>query len=206
MELSAYGNTYEQLTELDFDRFKLASQAVRRYKLPPHKLPLKDLNYLFAVRSNNHPTEMFTAWSGIYVVIGFFLANLLYGGVHLIIWNRPFRGEIDELLWKLSSITILVSGIPTIMLFGYTSMLIRQQNMFLRYGSSVEDNYTFHNWLPRITGKLFDWVYLKVGVLLLLLYVFARVFIIVECFLDVFHLPDSAFEMPRWSQYFPHIG
>jgi len=77
MELSAYGNTYEQLTELDFDRFKLASQAVRRYKLPPHKLPLKDLNYLFAVRSNNHPTEMFTAWSGIYVVIGFFLANLL---------------------------------------------------------------------------------------------------------------------------------
>ncbi|CAN9247714.1 unnamed protein product [Alternaria alternata] len=31
MEFSINGNTYEQLTELDFDRFKLASQAVRMY-------------------------------------------------------------------------------------------------------------------------------------------------------------------------------
>ena len=45
-----------------------------------------------------------------------------------------------------------------------------------------------------------------VATAILLLYVFARILIIVECFLDVFHLPDSAFEVPRWSQYFLHVG
>jgi hypothetical protein len=35
-------------------------------------------------------------------------------------------------------------------------------------------------------------------------YVSCWAFIIVECFLDVFHLPDSAFDVPQWSQYFPH--
>jgi hypothetical protein len=40
----------------------------------------------------------------------------------------------------------------------------------------------------------------------MIIYIMCRGFIIVECFLDVFHLPDSAFEVPRWSHYFPHIG
>ncbi|KAF2873012.1 hypothetical protein BDV95DRAFT_568538 [Massariosphaeria phaeospora] len=39
-----------------------------------------------------------------------------------------------------------------------------------------------------------------------LFYIFCRVFLVVECFLSMAHLPDSVYQVPRWSQYFPHIG
>lgn len=38
------------------------------------------------------------------------------------------------------------------------------------------------------------------------LYAAARLFIIVECGIDMAHLPDSAFKAPQWSRYFPHVS
>lgn len=40
----------------------------------------------------------------------------------------------------------------------------------------------------------------------LLLYIFARFFLIVECLINVAYLPDSVYTVPKWSQYFPRIG
>ena len=33
-----------------------------------------------------------------------------------------------------------------------------------------------------------------------------RLYILAACFLNVVHLPDSAFEVPAWSKYFPRIS
>ncbi len=38
------------------------------------------------------------------------------------------------------------------------------------------------------------------------LYTVARVYIVVACFVNLVHLSDSAFEVPLWSKYFPHIS
>jgi len=38
------------------------------------------------------------------------------------------------------------------------------------------------------------------------LYVCGRVYLVVECFINLAHLPESAYELPKWSQYVPHIG
>ncbi|KAK1757757.1 hypothetical protein QBC47DRAFT_164925 [Echria macrotheca] len=38
------------------------------------------------------------------------------------------------------------------------------------------------------------------------LYVLARVYLVVESFINLSHLPESAYEMPVWSLYVPHIG
>lgn len=38
------------------------------------------------------------------------------------------------------------------------------------------------------------------------LYVLARAYLVVECFLNLLHLPDSAFSVPQWSRYIPHIA
>jgi hypothetical protein len=44
-------------------------------------------------------------------------------------------------------------------------------------------------------------------ILLLLAYLFARVYLVVESFIQIFHLePGSAFEQPHWSSYIPHLG
>ncbi|KAK4108127.1 hypothetical protein N656DRAFT_784667 [Canariomyces notabilis] len=42
--------------------------------------------------------------------------------------------------------------------------------------------------------------------LAIVLYVLARVYLVVECFINLVHLPESAYKLPEWSQYVPHIG
>ena len=44
------------------------------------------------------------------------------------------------------------------------------------------------------------------GLFFNLVYVVARVYLVVECFINLAYLHDSVYEMPSWSQYFPHIS
>jgi hypothetical protein len=39
-----------------------------------------------------------------------------------------------------------------------------------------------------------------------LFYVFSRIYLVVECFISVGRLPESAFETPYWAQYMPHLS
>jgi hypothetical protein len=38
-----------------------------------------------------------------------------------------------------------------------------------------------------------------------LLYIFARTYIPVECFISFAYLPDTVLQRPSWIGYFPHI-
>jgi len=40
----------------------------------------------------------------------------------------------------------------------------------------------------------------------ILSYCLARVYLVVECFINLSHLPESVFRVPVWSQYVPHIS
>ena len=37
-------------------------------------------------------------------------------------------------------------------------------------------------------------------------YLVARCYLVVESLLQLAHLPDSAYVLPGWSQYYPHIS
>ena len=52
---------------------------------------------------------------------------------------------------------------------------------------------------PRIASEV-------IFMLMLVAYVLARAYLVVECFINVFHLPAGAFATPEWSAYFPHIS
>ena len=43
-------------------------------------------------------------------------------------------------------------------------------------------------------------------IVVMVLYIVARVYLVVECFINLAHLPPSAYQLPQWSQYVPHIG
>lgn len=53
---------------------------------------------------------------------------------------------------------------------------------------------------------LFYHLFLVVTLCASLLYLLARVFLIVECFLSFFHAPPGLFRQPNWGPYFPHIS
>jgi len=178
------------LTIQDFKRFKLASEAARKYGSCTQILSRMDSTHrdqCLAVRVRNRPKILATK-KNLFLFTGFPVAGLFYGSIHLLVWNRSFRGETDELLWKISSLTILVSGVP--LAIGYRCLE--------HYENDLDYEFRWRDF----SGVLLFWLFLGC---ILSFYVLCRAFIIVECFLDVFHLPDSAFEVPRWSQYFPHI-
>ena len=181
---TTYSKLYRNLTDIDFQRFELASGAARKYGLriprarPGHR-PIQ--NSHLVNRSSNGPMVL-TSKAG----FGFPLASLFYGSIHLLVWNRPFRSETDEMLWKVSSLTILASGIP----FALGVWWVVLSDDSIRQRRCQRDLWKLISWLSFVCFALF--------------YASCRAFIIVESFLDVFHLPDSAFEVPQWSQYFPH--
>ncbi|KAK3494448.1 uncharacterized protein B0T23DRAFT_108572 [Neurospora hispaniola] len=43
-------------------------------------------------------------------------------------------------------------------------------------------------------------------ILFMVLYVLARMYLVVISFINLAHLPDSAYQLPQWSRYVPHIG
>jgi hypothetical protein len=197
MSLSSHGPEYGQMTQFDFERFKLASQAAKRYNLD-----FSDAGLFFAVRLKRTFEGLFVkvedSQEKIYFMVGVFLAGLFYGGVHLVVWNRPFRGEMDELLWKLSSITILVSPVLGAILSYWGRINVADDDGNYYPPMCMEKWY--------LVWQISFVFHLVFCLLSICLYGCARIFIIVQCFLDVSYLPDSAFEVPRWSQYFPHIG
>lgn len=56
------------------------------------------------------------------------------------------------------------------------------------------------------TGPLLKPIFDIAVILLIILYAVARVYLVVECFINLAHLPPSAYQLPQWSQYVPHIG
>lgn len=140
--------------------------------------------------------------------IGLAMAGALYGGMHLLAWNAPFASRSEELLWRISGLLLMTSG-PVILLLYVprnwfrrgieewaNEPLANSEHLFLRLVVLG-----FRIW---VTGGFYLFTVLLVafGVL----YVFARVYLIVEWFLKLTHLPVSAYQDPSWTQYFPHIG
>ncbi|KAF2866660.1 hypothetical protein BDV95DRAFT_504241 [Massariosphaeria phaeospora] len=119
------------------------------------------------------------------------LPGMFYGGIHLTAWTRTFRTDTQSLLWKLSGIGIASTGL---ILHLCWAVHLGFQDMRTRLRGSDE------------SSDAVGYIFVFFAILLSLFYLFCRTYIIVASFMDITHLPDSAFEVPRWSQYFPHVG
>jgi len=85
---------------------------------------------------------------------------------------------------------------------------------FLMYGNSqVAGRWPVRGFFFALLRLVCVWIlWLGLGVVELsvlgatLLYLFSRVYLVVECFISVGRLPESAFDTPSWSQYMPHLS
>lgn len=112
--------------------------------------------------------------------------GLFYGGLHLIAWNAPFPNHIQRLLWRMSGI-YLATSVPVLIII-----------MELIEKSQLD---ALLSWV-----KVMLFAFLLLTLSAMFMYLFCRVYLVVECFLSLSHLPDSVFDVPQWSQYIPHIG
>lgn len=118
----------------------------------------------------------------------FTLAGILYGALHLLAWNASFTSKPQDILWRVSGIAIALSG-PVVVVFILLFWLLRLLLKCL--------NLNFETWRGLLGFSILC--------PFLLFYLFARAYLVIECFIYLSYLPDSVFQQPQWSHYFPHI-
>jgi hypothetical protein len=161
--------------------------------------------------------------------IGFVLSGAVYGGIHLFGWTGQFPSHTQKLLWRISVISI---GAPAVYLAGVTvvisiiftiSWICSKLRPYYNGVKSRLPGPISSSLLRRMPG-LRGYATIIVSIIVLVLcapilialffaivgfiplYVISRTYIVVESFITLFYVPDGVFDMPTWSEYFPHIG
>lgn len=125
------------------------------------------------------------------IAISFSFASATYGAFHALAWSASSLQKAEMILWRVAVI-VLIGGLPLLLFW---------------FCSTYPKNERTNPPLPqRVRSMLFDVIRNKRILRSMLLVCFlARVYLVVECFINLFHLPAAVFQTPNWSVYFPHI-
>lgn len=120
------------------------------------------------------------------IVFGFGIVALVYGGLHALAWSAPFATPTERLLWRMSS-CIVMGGILARFVVTELDPWGGFMLTLLAWGG-LESGFIAHK---LFCYSILDWLYRPLSYLLPLAYVLARVYLVVECFINISHLPAS---------------
>jgi hypothetical protein len=177
---------------------QLASQAISRYDITTFNFKDKD-----GILQNCIPDR--PEFSGLSLdsslntaslkfLLGFSIAGCVYGGLHLSAWNAPFPTATQRHLWRLSGIVLVSSG-PVMILRLAVEHFVNERKLL---------DHNSWCWCLAYSPILISWflsLIVSYGI-----YILARVYLVVECFVMLWHLPDGVYAVPRWTEYLPHIA
>ncbi len=105
---------------------------------------------------------------------------VLYGLLHFLAWGDQFPTTLERLLWRVSSFVVTCSGFVGASLTWYDSR--------------------FHP--GYVVSRIMIWCL----VITLIVHMLASGFLIVESFRQLFFLDPAAYQLPSWSNYWPHFS
>ncbi|KAK0648544.1 hypothetical protein B0T16DRAFT_408387, partial [Cercophora newfieldiana] len=132
------------------------------------------------------------------------VVGAVYGGLHLLAWEPPIGAESERILWRASGIVVAVWFPVLVFLFLPLALV----------ASSYADGHSASSrvWAvkslsvrPTIFLRVVSWFVWFVLVSAWLFSAAARLYIPVQSVVSIPRLPDSTFETPSWSRYFPHV-
>ena len=199
----------DHLSPTTITRWRLAYQAIKTYHLENDVISRHNtLSYVYdqgsrlRARIPNHLSLMGSKPRDIW--LSFAAAGFLYGGLHMLAWDAPFSSRVEQTLWRISASAVTMAPLlagPLVLVWPIASHTL---SLFSE-GSKAE---------PRVKGvgywarNLITVAFIGMIVVspaLWFLYVLGRVYLVVESFKNLAHLPTGAFEDVAWPAYLPHI-
>ena len=113
------------------------------------------------------------------------ISPILYGLVHFLAWSDHFPTPLERLLWRVSSFVVTCSG-----LVGVSLLLFSR--LFEGYFES-----------KFLLGNLRFYMSF---VVMPTIHTIASGFLIIESFRQLFFLNSAAYQLPSWSNYWPHLS
>ena len=110
---------------------------------------------------------------------------IIYGGIHLIAWDYQFASKTEQLLWKIAC---------------FAMMGTRPITWLTRI--SWDYLYTKTEWVPEPRWPRQWWPLLLPHIFL---FVLSRLYIVVEAFISLRHVPIGAYAAVTWVQAIPHV-
>lgn len=183
----------------DVARWRLASQGLKQYS--GLSKPTENLDLLLESLVNDlvtipdpfvgKPIELWSFW-------GVALAGVFYGGFHLLAWNVKLPLASQETMWRFSAMSVTVYGVA-VAVVATAAALERITEQF--------ESIRHFLWLfIRSLYGLFVLLIMYCAMMYFPVYVVARVYLVVESFVQVFYIPVEVYEMPSWARYIPHLS
>ena len=131
--------------------------------------------------------------------LNFSAAAFIYGGLHALAWFAHFDSSTEQLLWRISA-CVVMGMLPVIIgLYSFSWRLFVWETTY-RTQKKLEK--VIESRSLSLIEDLAD----IMTYILMLAYVLARAYLVVECFINIAHLPAGVYDVPTWSAYFPHIS
>ena len=116
------------------------------------------------------------------------MSPILYGPIHFLAWNDNFPTSMERLFWRVSSIVVTCSGLGAICVAIF----------FMILGVC----------LPCLPFKFkFDDLGFVLSIFVIpAMHMLASGYLLVESFRQLASLDSTAYQLPSWSYYWPHIS
>jgi len=116
------------------------------------------------------------------------ISPILYGLVHFLAWSDQFPTPLEHLLWRVSSVVVTCSGLAAVL-----------SSNIERHSLRFEDR---HPIIVPIIGSLVTSIIVAAA----LAHILASGFLLGESFRQLFFLDFAAYQIPSWSNYWPHLA
>ena len=170
------------------DRVILAANVLQHHlneKEPPHAQIYDAHNMLI-------PGSFGTSWDKESEWITLTISPIFYGFVHFLAWSDNFPSTLERSLWRASSVVVTSSGLM--------GALLLQVAMF------QEQLTEGHKGLIRTMSTQFNNFTAYILFFIPIAHTLASGFLIGESLRQLFFLDPAAYQLPSWSNYWPHLS
>jgi hypothetical protein len=119
------------------------------------------------------------------------VVGLIYGGVHLAAWNDTFPSYAEKVLWQIAAIVTAIAWSAFV-------VQVALGNLLERFILNRPQNKTLNKMISKVCG-----IFWGVGFVPCLL---VRLYLLVESFASIRQLPLGSYQIPIWSNVWPHAG